>query len=96
MTDRIPLVAIPAQSLTITLGLQRCQIAVYQKSTGLYFDVFLAGLPVAVGVLCCNHTNLVRNKYTSFVGNLAFIDTMGVSDPDYTGLASRFRLVYVP
>lgn len=96
MTDRIPLVAVPAQSLTITLGLQRCQIAVYQKSTGLYFDLFLAGLPVAVGVLCCNRTNLVRNKYTAFVGNLAFIDTMGSLDPDYTGLASRFRLVYVP
>lgn len=96
MTDRIPLVAIPAQKLSITIGTQRCQISLYQKSTGLYFDLHLAGAPVVVGMLCCNRTNLVRNSYTPFVGNLAFIDTMGNDDPDYTGLASRFRLVYVP
>lgn len=96
MTDRIPLVAIPAQKLSITLGTQRCQISVYQKSTGLYFDLLLAGVPVAVGVYCANRTNLVRNQYVSFAGNLAFIDTMGDNDPDYTGLATRYRLVYVP
>jgi hypothetical protein len=96
MTSRIPLVAVPAQSLSVTLGTQRCAIAVYQKSTGLYFDLSVAGFPVVAGIVCRNRVNLVRLSYAAFVGNLAFVDTMGSDDPDYTGLGSRFQLVYVP
>lgn len=96
MTSRIPLVAIPSQRLSVTLGTQRCQISVYQKSTGLYFDLAVAGSPVVAGMVCRNRTNLVRASYAAFSGNLAFIDTMGTEDPDYTGLGGRFQLVYIP
>lgn len=97
MTLRIPLTAVPAQRLSVTLGTQRCSISVYQKTTGLYFDLSVAGTLVVAGMICRNRVNLVRNRYiTSFVGDLAIIDTQGNLDPDYTGLGSRYQLVYVP
>lgn len=96
MTLRIPLVARASQVLSVTLGTQRCRIAVYQKSTGLYFDLSVAGSPVVAGIKCCNLTDLVRNSYAAFTGQIAFVDTMGTEDPDYTGLGTRFQLVYVP
>jgi hypothetical protein len=30
-----------------------------------------------------------------FIGDLIFIDTQGTSDPNYTGLGSRFLLAYL-
>lgn len=96
MTSRIPTNPLPAQTLSVTLGTQRCTIALYQKSTGLYFDLAVAGAPVVAGMVCRNRTNLVRASYAAFVGNLAIIDTMGNDDPDYTGLGTRFQLVYEP
>jgi len=96
MTLRIPLAPIAAQRASVTLGTQRCQISVYQNATGLYFDLLVAGNPVVVGQICRNRVSLVRSSYAAFVGTLAFIDTMGSDDPDYTGLGSRFQLVYVP
>jgi hypothetical protein len=96
MTQRIPLVATPAQRLSVTLGTQRCTITVYQRSTGMYFDLYLAGVPVTVGMICRDRVSLVRAAYASFVGRLAFIDTLGVTDPTYDGLGGRYQLVYIP
>lgn len=96
MTARIPLTAKPSQRLSVTLGTQRCNINVYQKSTGLYFDLTVAGTPVIAGMICRNRVNLIRHNHTDFVGQLAFIDTRGSQDPDYTGLGNRYQLVYVP
>jgi hypothetical protein len=97
MTLRIPLTAVPSQKLSITLGTQRCTISVYQKTTGLYFDLSVAGTRVVAGMICRNLVNLVRSRYlTGFVGDLAFVDTQGSQDPDYTGLGSRYQLVYLP
>lgn len=96
MTSRIPLVATPAQRLSVTLGTQRCTITIYQRSTGLYFDLYLAGVPVTVGMICRDRVSLVRAAYASFVGRLAFIDTLGTTDPTYDGLGARYQLVYIP
>lgn len=96
MTSRIPLIAAPSQRLTITLGAQRCVITVYQRSTGLYVDLSVAGAPVTVGTICRDRVNLVRSSYAAFVGKLAFIDTRGTSDPTYDGLGDRYQMVYIP
>lgn len=96
MTLRIPLAPVASQNLSVTLGTQRCTISVYQKSTGLYFDLSVAGAPVVAGMICRNRVNLVRRSYAAFVGNLAVIDTMGNLDPDYTGLGTRYQLIYTP
>lgn len=92
--SRIPLVAVPSQTFTTQLGQQSCRISVFQKSTGLYLDLVVGNKPIALGVLCRDRVWVVRDAYLGFTGDLCFIDTRGTDDPDYTGLADRFELVW--
>lgn len=91
----IPLQAVPSQTLSVLLGGQNCQIKVCQKSTGLFFDLSINNAPVVQTVMCRDRVKLVRQAYHSFAGDLAFVDTQGRNDPDYTGLGARFALVYL-
>lgn len=90
----IPLQPIPSQTFAVTLAGQSCVIAVYAKTTGLYLDLTLSGLPIVGAVRCHNLVRLVRQAYLGFVGDLAFVDTQGTTDPVYTGLGSRYVLAY--
>jgi hypothetical protein len=47
------------------------------------------------GQICQNLNFLVRSLYLGFVGDLAFNDTQGTANPVYTGLGTRFQLVYL-
>ena len=91
----LPLQPVPSQTFTTTLANQLCQINVYQKATGLFLDLYVSGAPVIYGVLCENLNRIVRNSYLGFVGDLAFFDNQGTDDPVYTGLGSRFSLIYL-
>lgn len=91
---QIPLVAAPSQVTAVLLGTQQCRTAVYQKRTGLFLDLFVNDRAVALGVICRDRVWLIRDPYLGFVGDLAFVDLQGASDPDYTGLANRFQLVW--
>ncbi len=91
----VPLQAVPSQTFNVGLANQQCKINVYQKQTGLFFDLYVAGAVVITGVLCLNLNLLVRNTYLGFIGDLAFVDTQGTSDPDYTGIGIRYQLVYL-
>jgi len=91
----IPLQAVPSQSLSVLLASQNCQINVYQKSTGLFIDLSMNNSPVLTTVICRDRVRLIRQSYHGFVGDLAFVDTQGKSDPDYAGLAGRFALAYL-
>jgi len=93
-TSTIPIIATQSQTFTIQLDSQSCTINIYQKSTGLYFDLFLDGSPVAQTMLCLNQVGLIRNSYLGFNGQLSFVDTKGQSDPSWEGLGNRFALVY--
>ena len=90
----IPISTIAAQTFTIQLGDQNCEISLYQKSTGLYFDLILNNVPIVQTMLCLNLVGLVREQYLGFIGQLAFFDTQGTNDPEYTGLGTRYLLVY--
>lgn len=92
----IPLVAVPSQSLTVTLGNQRVRLQVYEKAFGLFVDVFVNDALVIGGVVARNLTYIVRSAYLGFAGDLYFSDTMGRDDPDYTGVGTRFLLFYEP
>jgi hypothetical protein len=94
MTVEIPLIATPAQRLSVQLGGQSCDIAVYQKSTGLYLDLSILNAPIATGVLCHNDVLLVRSTASGFIGDLYFHDTQGAADPTYDGLGDRFVLLW--
>ncbi|MDR1311585.1 MAG: hypothetical protein LBK01_06920 [Burkholderiaceae bacterium] len=94
--DYVPLKSVPAQKLGILLAEQNCQIGLYQKSNGMYLDLFLDNKPIATSVLCRDRIRLIRREYSRFEGDLMFFDTQGKHDPDYTGLGGRFLLVYLP
>lgn len=91
----IPLEAVPAQSLRVKLAGQNCTIRVYQKTTGVYFDLDVEQINLVSGVLCRDRVKLVRYEYLGLTGDFSFMDTQGKSDPEYSGFGGRFDLVYL-
>lgn len=92
----IPLAAVPSQTLAVVLDGQSCNIAVYTLSTGLYFDIDLAGQPVKTAVSMLDGARLLQDaQYLGFVGDFVCVDTLGDTDPVYTGLGARYVLVYL-
>jgi len=99
MPTLIPIIATPNQTMTIPLSGQPCRINVYQKSTGLYVDLYVNDALIIAGIVALNRVKIVRDAYLGFVGDLAFYDTQGdqwgnPQDPDYTGLGTRWLLYY--
>lgn len=101
MSQQVPLAAVPAQTLSIILGGQNCQLSVYQKSTGLYLDLALGGVPILTAMICRNAARLLLDReYLGFVGDFMFIDTQAPSlftgtDPVFSGLGAQYQLVYL-
>lgn len=91
----IPIQPVPSQQLQVVLAGQNCQIAIYQKPQGLFFDLTSNGVSICTGVIAQDANPLNPISYTGFQGNLVFTDTQGNSDPVYTGLGSRYQLVYL-
>lgn len=91
----IPLQALPNQVVTVSLANQTCQISVYQLSPGLFCNVYVNNVLVVAGVICQNINRIVREAYLGFIGDLIFMDLQGDTDPYYTGLGSRFQLLYL-
>lgn len=96
MTITVPLAAAPNQAVNVLLNGQNCTFNIYQKSTGLFIDVNVAYVRLLSGIICLNRNWIVRSKYIGFLGDIAFVDMQGSSDPYYTGLGSRYLLAYVP
>jgi hypothetical protein len=91
----VPLTSVASQAVRISLGGQSCKVNVYEKSTGVYLDLLVNDSPIITGRLCLNDTKLVRDAYLGFVGDLAFLDTQGLSDPTSDGIGSRYVLMYL-
>ena len=91
----VPLNPVASQTLNMVLDQQPVQIAVYQKRTGLYFDLLLNGVAVVTTVLCQNITRLAIQTYSGFIGDFAFFDTQGDTPPAYLGLGARYQLLYL-
>lgn len=92
----VPAQANPNQAFNISLDGQQVQLAIYQTDYGLFMDVFLANVPVVVGVICENLNLIVREAYSGFSGDLTWFDTSGAgTDPVYTGIGAQYQLVYL-
>jgi hypothetical protein len=92
----VPLAAVPSQKFGINLAGQNCTLSVYQKTTGLYFDMLFNGAPLTSCVRCLQDAQLLADRqYLGFVGDFVFVDTQGNTDPQYAGLGSRYFLVYL-
>lgn len=90
----VPLQPAPSQTTAVSLNGQNCQINVYTLTTGLYVDLYVDNDLIIGGVVALDRNVIVRSLYLGFVGDLAFLDTQGVSDPVYTDLGSRYVLAY--
>lgn len=93
---RLPIVAKPSQSMRISLGGQQCEVLISQKQTGVYLSLKAGGIDIINFAICRDRVSIARKEYLPFVGTLAFVDTQGASDPDYTGFGTRFQLAYIP
>jgi hypothetical protein len=91
----VPIQAVPNQNLQVQLGSQACTLEIYQYAYGLFINVYVSGVLIIGGVICENLNRIVRDAYLGFVGDFVWFDTQGKSDPVYTGLGSRFLLVYL-
>ncbi|MDR0458633.1 MAG: hypothetical protein LBH10_06385 [Burkholderiaceae bacterium] len=89
-----PIAATPAQTLRVSLGGQNCRIDLFQKGENVFMNLFLNDAPIVLGRLCVDRVTLTPEQYTGFGGDLFFKDTLGASDPDYTGFGGRFILCY--
>jgi len=94
MNSIIPVDPVASQTFQVQLGNQSCSINIYQKSTGLYFDMTVNNNPCVQTMICLNLIGLVREAYQGFTGQLFFFDTQGTNDPTYDGLGSRYLLIY--
>jgi hypothetical protein len=93
---RVPLAVTPNQTLAIVLGGQACQIALRQNGANMYFDLTVNNSAIVLSRICRNKQRLLLDvAYRGFVGDFLFNDTQGDTQPDYTGLDSRYLLYYV-
>ena len=90
----VPVQAQASQIVNAQLSGQNCQLRIYQKSTGMFMDIYVGTSLIIGGVICQNLNRIVRDAYLGFVGDLAFADTQGTDDPTYAGLGTRFLLIY--
>lgn len=93
--QQIPIQQTPSQVVSVILANQNCQISLYQKSTGIFFDLRVGDRPVVTTRLVRNAVPLVRQRYLGFVGDLFIMDMQGNQDPEYIGLGTRYLLYYL-
>jgi len=93
--QEIPRQAAPSQSVKVVLADQNCQLLIQQKPQGLFVDLSVDGTNIVTSVIARDAVPLVCREYAGFSGNLLFIDTQGSLDPEYTGLGTRYSLVYL-
>lgn len=93
--QQIPIQQNPSQVVSVILANQNCQISLYQKSTGFFFDLLVNDRQVVTTRLVRNAVPLVRQRYLGFVGDLFIMDMQGNQDPEYTGLGTRYLLYYL-
>lgn len=91
----IPLQAVPSQVVTCLLASQQCKIAVSQKNTGIFVNLYVNDALVIGGVIAEDRNRIVRSLYLGFIGDLAFFDIQGKADPYYTGIGTRYVLAYL-
>lgn len=100
MSQHIPLAAISAQTLSVVLDGQNCQISLRTIGASLYFYLTVDNVPILKTCVCRNRTRmLLAAGYFKFRGDFVFVDTQpstgGEQQPDYTGLDSRYVLLYL-
>lgn len=99
MVYTVPLQAVPAQDIKTVLDDRIVDLRVYQLRYGMFMNVSVSGVFEIGAVICENLNRIIRSAYLNervgFSGDFVFQDTQGNSDPVFTGLGTRFRLLYL-
>ena len=61
----------------------------------MYLDLYVSNSLILAGVSCQNMRLMVLDAYLGFVGDLMWIDNQGTTDPVYTGVGTRYTLLYL-
>ncbi len=91
----VPIQSVPSQTFAVTLANQSCRINIYTRRQGLFFDLYVSNQAIVTGVICQDANLLVRDTYLGFIGDFAFVDTRASIDPAYSGLGTRYVLLYL-
>ena len=97
MSLQIPLQPVASQRIAIVLAGQNCQLSVYAKADSMYVDLTVDDVPVLRTHAARNRIRLLLAAgYFGFAGDLVFVDTQGDEQPAFTGLGTRWFLLYLP
>ena len=88
-----------AGAIVTDASLSPLQITAYSVATNavvnrVFVDVYINNTLIIGGVPGLNAVKIVRDAYLGFSGDLVFYDLEGSSDPLYSGLGTRWVLVY--
>lgn len=93
---RIPLQAVPSQTLAVDLARQAVQIALRHNGANLFFDLLKDGEYITRTRICRDRQRLLLDeRYRGFVGDFMFVDLQGTENPQFAGLDTRFHLIYL-
>lgn len=84
---------LPAQRFSVVLNGQNCVIDLYLSGEKMYIDLAVNDTTVLHGAICHDRQNIIRFQ-NAFKGALAFVDSDGAEDPEYSGLGDRWNLYY--
>lgn len=94
----VPLIAVPNQQLNIILNDQNCTIAIYQRDTRMYLDLFVGQTPIRKGMICLPFAPII-SKPCNFSGQLRIVDILSSPQsqqpPEYSELGTRYKLYYL-
>ncbi len=91
---QIPLAPTASQTLNVVLDQQLVRLDVYQRSTGLYMNVWLNDALIVAGAICQNLNPVMHAAYLGLGGDFVFMDTQGSDDPTFDGLGERYVLTF--
>ena len=97
MTE-VPLIATPNQELAIELEEQDCTIQVRQLGNYTYLTLWVDSTLIVENAICMPGVAILQGYIQGFKGNLVLVDSSDANSrhvSDYTGLGSRFLLLYL-
>ncbi len=94
--QQLQLAPVPTQRLQVTLAGQPCDVEIRSNGDALYLSLWLNNAPVMLTKICRDRQlMLTGSRYHGFAGDLLFIDNQGAADPRWSGLGTRYVLVYI-
>lgn len=98
--QEIPLRATGNQTLQVVLEGQNCSLRLYTRGLSdgvetLFCDLSIDQNPVFYGCPCLDGLPMPLYAWLGMTGQLVFIDMEGDEAPHWSGLGSRWKLLYM-